>query len=99
MWVKTAYELAMRLNYIFENTKDKGIAFTRLAQWYDKISLWLSIFSSLKITKKKGTTIKRYPLSEKIGGFLLSRALDLVPLARAGLTSLFEMGRGVTPPI
>jgi transposase len=29
----------MRLNYIFENTKDKGIAFTRLAQWYDKIEL------------------------------------------------------------
>ena len=37
--LKTAYELAMRLNYIFENTKDKGIAFTRLAQWYDKIEL------------------------------------------------------------
>lgn len=35
--LKTAYELAMRLNFIFENTKDKGIAFTRLAQWYDKI--------------------------------------------------------------
>ena len=29
----------MRLNYIFENTKDKGIEFTRLAQWYDKIEL------------------------------------------------------------
>ena len=37
--LKTAYELAMRLNYIFENTKDKGITFTHLAQWYDKIEV------------------------------------------------------------
>ena len=29
----------MRLNYIFENTKDKGIAFTSLVQWYDNIEL------------------------------------------------------------
>ena len=37
--LKTAYELAMRLNYIFENTKVKELAFTRLAQWYNKIEL------------------------------------------------------------
>ena len=37
--LKTAYELAMRLNYIFENTKVKEIAFTRLAKWYNKIEL------------------------------------------------------------
>ena len=37
--LKTAYELAMRLNYIFENTKVKELAFTRLAQWYNTIEL------------------------------------------------------------
>ena len=32
------------------------------------------------------------------GGYLLSHARCAVPSARAGLTSLFGMGRGGTPP-
>ena len=38
--------------------------------------------------------------SKKFGGDLLSREVALrVPSARAGLTSLFGMGRGVSPPL
>jgi hypothetical protein len=38
--------------------------------------------------------------SKKIGGDLLSREVALrVPSALAGLTSLFGMGRGVSPPV
>src|SRR5919202_6080590 len=37
---------------------------------------------------------------EKLGGNLLSREVALrVPSALAGLTSLFGMGRGVSPPL
>lgn len=35
--LKQAYELAMKLGFIFEKTIDKGIAFTRLAKWYDQV--------------------------------------------------------------
>jgi transposase len=35
--LKQAYELAMKLGFIFEKTTDKGIAFTRLAKWYDQV--------------------------------------------------------------
>ncbi|OQA96007.1 MAG: Transposase [Bacteroidetes bacterium ADurb.Bin217] len=35
--IKRAYDLAMKLNFIFEQTKDKGVALTRLAQWYNKV--------------------------------------------------------------
>jgi transposase len=35
--IKEAYELSMKLGYIFDKTYDKGIAYTRLAQWYDKV--------------------------------------------------------------
>ena len=39
-------------------------------------------------------------LREKVGGVLLSRGLaPRVPSALAGLTSLFGMGRGVSPPL
>ena len=39
-------------------------------------------------------------LREVIGGYLLSREVALrVPSARVGLTSLFGMGRGVSPPL
>ena len=53
----------------------------------------------LPIPPKKETRHKTVRVSEKTGGFLLSRALGLVPSATVGLTSLFGMGRGVTPPI
>jgi transposase len=32
-----AYKLAMGLSQIYHTTKDKGVAFTRLARWYDKV--------------------------------------------------------------
>jgi len=35
--LKQAYDLAMKLNFIFDKTTDKGIAFTRLARWYDEV--------------------------------------------------------------
>lgn len=35
--IKQSYELAMELGWIYHTTKEKGIAFTRLAQWYNKV--------------------------------------------------------------
>jgi len=35
--IKKAYDLAMNLGFIFDKTFDKGVAFTRLAQWYDQV--------------------------------------------------------------
>jgi transposase len=35
--IKEAYDLSMDLGKIYHTTKDKGIAFTRLAKWYDKV--------------------------------------------------------------
>ena len=35
--VQHAYELARELGNIYHTTKDKGVAFTRLARWYEKI--------------------------------------------------------------
>lgn len=35
--IKQAYDLSMDLGRIYHTTKDKGVAFTRLAKWYDKV--------------------------------------------------------------
>ena len=35
--IKKAYDLSMELGRIYHTTKDKGVAFTRLAKWYDKV--------------------------------------------------------------
>lgn len=35
--LKTAYNLAMNLSLVFQHTRDKGVALTRLAQWYNKV--------------------------------------------------------------
>ncbi len=35
--LEKAYKLTMKLKYIYHTTKDKGIAFTRLAQWFRKV--------------------------------------------------------------
>ena len=35
--LKKAYGLCRELGSIYEKTNDKGVAFTRLAQWYDKV--------------------------------------------------------------
>lgn len=35
--IEEAYELSMELGRIYHTTKDKEVAFTRLAQWYNKV--------------------------------------------------------------
>jgi len=35
--IKQAYDITMDLGRIYHTTKDKGVAFTRLAKWYDKV--------------------------------------------------------------
>ncbi len=35
--LEQAYDLAQRLGQIYQNTKDKAVAFTRLARWYDQV--------------------------------------------------------------
>ena len=35
--LEQAYNLSIQLGQIFHTTKDKGVAFTKLAQWYDKV--------------------------------------------------------------
>lgn len=35
--LKQAYNLAQQLGQIYKNVKDKGVGFTKLAQWYDKV--------------------------------------------------------------
>ncbi len=35
--IKQAYDLSMDLGKIYHTTKDKAVAFTRLAKWYDKV--------------------------------------------------------------
>lgn len=35
--LKKAYDLCRELSSIYEKTNDKGLAFTRLARWYDKV--------------------------------------------------------------
>jgi len=35
--IKLAYDLCRELSSIYETTKEKGVAFSRLARWYDKV--------------------------------------------------------------
>ncbi len=37
--LKIAYKLAQELSFIFQTTKHKNIAYTRLAKWYNKVEL------------------------------------------------------------
>ena len=47
----TAYKLSRKLSHIFSSTKDKGVAFTRLAQWYNQVEeAGLKTFSSVRRT-------------------------------------------------
>ena len=36
--IKLAYELSQKLNWIYQNTKDKIYGYTRLAQWHEKVA-------------------------------------------------------------
>ena len=50
--------------------------------------------------RKRRTGPRRAPFKEKSGGDLLSQGVSpQVPSARVGLTSVFGMGTGVTPPL
>lgn len=35
--LEQAYELSQQLGYIYQGTKDKRVAYTKLAKWYDKV--------------------------------------------------------------
>jgi transposase len=35
--IEEAYNLSMELGWIYHTTKEKGVAYTRLARWYDKV--------------------------------------------------------------
>ena len=50
--------------------------------------------------RKRRTRPRRASFKEKSGGVLLSQGVSpQVPSALAGLTSVFGMGTGVTPPL
>jgi transposase len=49
--IKVAYQLSMELFNIYQNTKIKGVAFTKLAQWYEQIEQsQIQTFSTVKRT-------------------------------------------------
>src|SRR5690606_5741440 len=35
--LESAYKLAQKLGYIYQTVKDKGVAFTKLARWYNEV--------------------------------------------------------------
>jgi transposase len=37
--IEQAYELSQELRKVYQNSKSKGVAFTKLAQWYNKVEL------------------------------------------------------------
>ena len=56
--LEQAYLLSRRLSYIFSNTREKGIGFTRLAQWYDQVEK-----SGLKAFSTVSRTIQNHYLT------------------------------------
>lgn len=56
--LEQAYRLSRKLSYIFTKTQDKGVAFTRLAQWYD----WVEK-AGLKAFNTVSRTIQNHYLS------------------------------------
>ncbi len=60
--LQTAYELSRKLSHIFTTTKEKGIGFTRLAQWYNQVEIaGLKPFGTLARTiQNHYTTILNY---------------------------------------
>ena len=53
--LEKAYRLSRRLSYIFSNTKDKGVGFTRLAHWYNEVEN-----SGMKAFKTVSRTIQNH---------------------------------------
>ena len=60
--LETAYRLSRKLSNIFSTTKEKGVAFTRLAQWYNQVeTAGLKSFGTLARTiQNHYTTILNY---------------------------------------
>jgi transposase len=60
--LEDAYHLAMQLGQIYSTTKTKGIALTKLAQWYDRIekSEFKSFNTIAKSIREHYTTILNY---------------------------------------
>jgi len=56
--LEQAYKLSRELGYIYQTSKVKGVAFTRLAKWYDKVEK--SRFKSFKTVSR---TIQNHYLS------------------------------------
>ena len=49
--LEKAYRLSRKLSHIFTNTKEKGVGFTKLAQWYDEVEkAELKAFSTVSRT-------------------------------------------------
>jgi transposase len=60
--LEQAYHLAMQLGQIYSNTKTKGIALTKLAQWYDRVEKYeFKSFNTIaKSIREHYTTILNY---------------------------------------
>jgi len=56
--LEKAYQLSRKLSYIFSNTKEKGVGFTRLAKWYDEVER-----SGLKAFSTVSRTIQNHYLT------------------------------------
>ena len=55
---------------------------------------------ALSIKQKKGRIVKMRPLILNRSNYLLSRTVaSVVPSALEGLTTVFGMGTGVSPPV
>ena len=60
--LENAYHLAMQLGQIYSTTKNKGVAFTKLARWYDRVekSGFKSFNTIAKSIKEHYSTILNY---------------------------------------
>ena len=67
--IKTAYDLSQELKRVYQNSKTKGIAFTKLAQWYNKVEL-----SGFKSFNTIAQTIKNH--YNKILNFFNNRSTN-----------------------
>lgn len=60
--IEQAYDLAQKLGHIYHQVKDKGVAFTKLAQWYDQVekAAFKSFNTIAKSIQGHYTTILNY---------------------------------------
>ncbi len=56
--IQEAYQLSLQLYNIYQNTTDKGVAFTKLAQWYNKVER-----SNFKVFNTVIRTIQQHYIS------------------------------------